>query len=92
MEIKQKDDPENGIFYIKQNGKIIAEMTYTWAGAVRIIIDHTEVDSSLKGQGVGQQLVKTAVEFARDKHIKIVPICPYAKSVFAKTPEFNDVL
>jgi len=92
MEIKQKDDPENGVFYIEQNGKIIAEMTYTWAGTDRIIIDHTQVDNSLKGQGVGKQLVTKAVEFARAKHIKIVPICPFAKRVLEQTPAFSDVL
>jgi len=92
MEIKQKDDSENGMFYIEQNGETIAEMTYTWAGADRIIIDHTEVDGSLKGQGVGKQLVTKAVEFARAKHLKIVPACSFAKRVFAQTPEFKDVL
>jgi uncharacterized protein len=92
MEIIQKDDPENGVFYIDQNGKIMAEMTYTWAGTDRIIIDHTQVDSSLKGQGIGKQLVTKAVEFARARNIKIVPICPFAKRVLEQTLEFNDVL
>jgi len=92
MEIIQKDDPENGVFYIDKNGKIVAEMTYTWAGTDRIIIDHTQVDNSLKGQGIGKQLVTKAVEFARAKNIKIVPICPFAKRVLEQTPEFNDVL
>jgi len=92
MEIIQKDDPENGVFYIDKNGKIMAEMTYTWAGTDRIIIDHTQVDNSLKGQGIGKQLVTKAVEFARAKNIKIVPICPFAKRVLEQTPEFNDVL
>jgi predicted GNAT family acetyltransferase len=92
MEIKHKDDSENGIFYIEQHGKPIAEITYVWANKDRIIIDHTQVDSSLKGQGVGKQLVSKAVEFARIKHIKIVPACSFAKRVFEQTPEFNDVL
>lgn len=92
MKIIQKDDPENGVFYIDKDGKIMAEMTYTWAGTDRIIIDHTQVDNSLKGQGIGKQLVTKAVEFARAKNIKIVPICPFAKRVLEQTPEFNDVL
>ena len=92
MKIIQKDDPENGVFYIDTNGKIMAEMTYTWAGTDRIIIDHTQVDNSLKGQGIGNQLVTKAVEFARAKNIKIVPICPFAKRVLEQTPDFNDVL
>ena len=33
-----------------------------------------------------------AIEFARNKAIKILPLCPFAKSVFDKTPEYQDLL
>jgi len=58
----------------------------------KMIIEHTEVDDALSGKGVGLSLVTTAVEYARTHHIKILPLCPFAKSVFDKRPEFNDVL
>lgn len=92
MEIKQKDDTYKGVFFIEQVGSVVAEMTYVWAGTDRIIIDHTEVSPLLKGQGAGKQLVAKAVEFARLKGIKILPLCPFAKSVFDKIEEFKDVL
>ncbi len=31
-------------------------------------------------------------ETMNEKHIKILPLCPFAKSVFDKVSEFNDVL
>lgn len=37
-------------------------------------------------------MVAKAVDFAREKGIKIIPLCPFAKSVFDKVKEFNDVL
>lgn len=92
MEILQKDDGSKGMFYIEQSGKSVAQMTYVWAGDDRIIIDHTEVDDALKGQGVGKQMVAKAVEFARSKGIKIIPLCVFAKSVFDKEKEYRDVL
>jgi predicted GNAT family acetyltransferase len=92
MEVKQKNDSSKGVFYIEQNGKTVAQMTYIWVGTSKIIIDHTEVDESLKGQGAGKLMVSKAVEFARQAGIKIVPLCPFAKSVFNKTPDYNDVL
>ncbi len=92
MEIKQKNDSSKGAFYIEQNGKTVAQMTYVWVGTNKIIIDHTEVDESLKGQGAGKLMVSKAVEFARQTGLKIVPLCPFAKSVFSKTPDYNDVL
>ena len=67
-------------------------MTYTTAGATRIIIDHTEVSDELRGMGAGAKLVAAAVEWARAANRKVMPLCPFAKSVFDKTPAYQDVL
>ena len=66
-------------------------MTYTVAGT-RVIIDHTQVDDSLRGEGVGAKLVQAAVEWARAENARLMSLCPYAKSVFDKTPAYSDVL
>ncbi len=92
MNIKQEDNESKGSFFIEQDNTRVATMTYTWAGKDRIIIDHTEVNPILKGKGAGKELVNAAVEFARAKGIKIIPLCPFAKSVFDKVIEFRDVL
>ena len=67
-------------------------MTYSWAGDDKFIIDHTEVDEEYGGKGLGKDLVKAGVEYAREKNVKVIPLCPFAKKVIAKTPEFQDVL
>lgn len=80
------------MFYVEQDGEILAEMVYSMAAADKMIIEHTEVSEKLKGQNVGKQLVHHAVEFARANHIKIIPLCPFTNSVFKRTPEYSDVL
>jgi predicted GNAT family acetyltransferase len=92
MEIQFKDDGKKGQFFIESDGNIVAEMTYVWAGHNKIIIDHTLVDKSLQGKNIGKQLVHQAVLFAREKEIKIVPLCPFASAIFAKISEYDDVL
>ncbi len=92
MKVEQMDNESKGSFYVNVGTVKKAEMTYSWAGKDRIIIDHTEVDDSLRGQGKGQDMVFAAVKFARSKNISIIPLCPFAKSVFNKHPEFKDVL
>ena len=67
-------------------------MTFVFAGNDKIIIDHTEVNEGNNGKGFGKKMVAKAVEYAREKNIKIIPLCPFAKKVFDKTPEFRDVL
>ncbi len=92
MTIQQTDNGKKGAFYIGENGERLAEMTYVWAGESMFIIDHTEVSDQLAGKGAGKQLVAKAVDFARKQHIKIKPLCPFAKAVFDKTPDYHDVL
>ena len=91
MKINNKQTGNNGAFYIDKGGEQVAEMTYTISEGV-MIIDHTEVDESLRGQHVGNELVARAVEFAREKKMKIVPQCSFARSVFEKQKELSDVL
>ena len=67
-------------------------MTFNITGASMIIIDHTEVDDSLRGKGVGRMLLDRIVVRAREKGWKILPLCPFAKSQFDKDPSIADVL
>lgn len=91
-EVKLEANDRKGFFYIDLDGKRAAIMTFVFAGPNKIIIDHTEVNEEHNGKGFGRKMVTKAVDFAREKNIKIVPLCPFAKKVFDKTPEFKDVL
>ena len=93
MLIQQKQEGSKGTFYVEEDGKLLAEMTYSMTGTDLMIIDHTEVSDALRGRNTGYQLVQKAVEYARANHIKILPLCPFANSVFRKKAgEFDDVL
>lgn len=91
-EVQLKINDKNGVFYIDVNGNHEAMMTFVFAGEDKIIIDHTEVKPGNEGKGFGKKMVLQAVEYAREKGIKIIPLCPFAKSVFDKTQEIRDVL
>ncbi|MGN8226912.1 GNAT family N-acetyltransferase [Gracilimonas sp. BCB1] len=91
MQIHHDTAETKGSFYIEREGKRVAEMTYSKAGPERIIIDHTEVSDETRGEGLGKKLVYQAVEFARENDLKILPLCPFARSVFSKNPEIRDV-
>jgi predicted GNAT family acetyltransferase len=92
MEIQQINDTRRGYFEAIEDGKEAGKMTYTWAGDSKFIIDHTEVSPDFNGKGVGKKLVMAAVEYARTNNLKIIPLCPFAKSVFDKVEEIRDVL
>jgi hypothetical protein len=92
MQVENEYNDKKGEFYILENNKKIALLEYVFAGPNKFIIEHTEVAVNQEGKGLGKMLVKAAVEFAKDNNYKIVPLCPYAKSVFDKTPEYAAVL
>jgi predicted GNAT family acetyltransferase len=85
-------DEHRGAFVFTIDGKRLAEMTYSVAGDHQIIIDHTSVDDALRGTGAGKKLLAALIDWARAERKKVIPLCPFAKSVFEKTPEFRDVL
>ena len=91
MDILQEDNGKKGHFYIEAEGREAAGMYYVWAGE-KMIIEHTDVDDAYGGRGLGKQLLVAAVKYARDNNIKIIPLCPFAKAMFDKTPEYRDVL
>ena len=91
MKIEHEHAGHRGAFVWMEDGERLAVMSYTVAGS-RVIIDHTDVDDRLRGKGAGKQLVKSAVEWARADKVQLLPLCPFARSVFDKTPEYSDVL
>jgi len=91
MKIQHAETETKGAFYIIDNGEKAAELTYSKAGSERIIIDHTEVSDHFRGKGLGKNLVFEAVEFARKNNLKVLPLCPYARSVFSRNKELYDV-
>lgn len=92
MEIQHQSDGRRGSFFIAGSEKRIAEMVYVMAGPDKLIIEHTEVDESLKGKGVGAKLLEALVDFVRKEEMKVIPLCPFAKATFKKRTDLQDVL
>lgn len=92
MEIQQVNDERRGHFKALEEDIRAGVMTYSWGGPSKMIIEHTEVNPDFEGKGLGKKLVMAAVEYARAQHVKILPLCSFAKAYFEKTPEVQDVL
>ena len=91
--IQHSEKDTQGAFFIEEDDMVLAEMDYSFSKPDTMIILHTEVDAVLKGRNIGKQLINHAVEYARVKNYKIIPLCPFVKSVFEKDPEtYKDVV
>lgn len=89
--VEREDGETKGRYRVVMEGHE-AEMTYSRAGARLIIIDHTDVPTALRGQKIGERMVRQAVEDARRDGITIIPLCPFAKAQIERHPEWQDVL
>ena len=54
----------------------------------RMIFTHTEVPPAFRGRGIAEKLVLAGFRTARDRKLKIVPLCSYVAVVLQRHPEF----
>lgn len=92
MEIQHQFDGRRGSFFIEEDDRRLAEMVYVMAGPKKMIIEHTEVDESLAGKGIGAKLLEALVDFVRKEGVKVIPLCPFANATFKKRKDLQDVL
>ncbi len=57
----------------------------------RMLMTHTGVDPSLQGRGIAAELVRTALQHARDQGLKVVPACSYVDAYLRRHPEYDDL-
>ena len=92
MEIKLEQKRSSlGSFYIDNEGERLGLMNFLINNGVMNIY-HTEVSEQLHGKHMGEKLVEAGVNYARENHLKILPTCTFARSVFDRVKEYHDVL
>ncbi len=90
IQVLHDEEKACGTFYVLRDGDRLAEMTYTCSGPDRIVINHTEVDDSLRGQGVGRKLLDACVAWAEARGAQVSATCPYAKAQLEKNPSLRE--
>ena len=89
----KKPAPElvtNGRFELERDGHV-ATLQYTVAGHVLALI-HTEIPEALRGSGVASTLAQTALDCARDHHMKVDVVCPFVAAFLETHPEYSDLV
>lgn len=81
----------NNRYYAIDRDQKIGEVTYSVAGEKILIIDHTEVNLTYRGQGIAETLIKLVVDQAIVEEKLIVPLCPYAAREFSRKPDYEKI-
>ena len=57
-----------------------------------IVFTHTEVPKALEGHGVGNALVRFALDSARARGLTVVPLCPFVAAFIRRHAEYADLI
>jgi predicted GNAT family acetyltransferase len=79
-----------GRFELERDGHV-AYLEYILGGGV-LELSHTEVPQELRGHGMASLLAHTALEFAREHHLKVDVVCPFAAAYLKDHPEYSDLV
>lgn len=90
-DFQHTDNGITGKFFLEQDGEIVAELRYVWV-AKRLAPEHTIVSEKMAGKGIGKQLIKRLLQYAIEKKVEIMPVCPFAKKVLESDPESKGLL
>ena len=83
---------ENQIALYSETGGLLAEITFPYVDENTVNVNHTFVDTSLRGQGIAGKLMQELVEELEKRGLKAVPTCSYAQGWFEKHDEYGHLL
>lgn len=85
------DVPERSRFEVLVDGEIAGFTEYRRRPGLIAFI-HTLIDPRFEGQGLGSQLVRTALSEARSDRLSVLPFCPFVRSYIAGHTEYLDLV
>jgi len=85
-----RDNAARNRFELDADGHI-AFSNYKRADGVLTIL-HTEVPKALEGHGIGSALIRGVLDTARSQGLKVIAVCPFAKTYIGRHPEYADLL
>jgi predicted GNAT family acetyltransferase len=86
-----RDNPDRRRFEIDLGDGSFAIAEYTLP-AGKIMFTHTEVPEAHEGKGIGTALIRFALDFARERGLKVIPICPFFAAYMQKNADVQDLL
>jgi predicted GNAT family acetyltransferase len=56
-----------------------------------IIMTHVGVSPEHRGQGVAGKLTQVALEYAKEKSLRVIPMCPYIATYIRRNPQYIEL-
>ena len=86
-ELIKSDDSVSAYF----GDKKIGELDFIFENPAVMVITRTWTDPEFRGNGIGAELTRYIVEYARKNGKQIIPQCSFAAAFFKNNSDFQDV-
>ena len=90
-ELAVRDNPVKHRFEIDLGDGTLAIAEYNLLDG-KIMFTHTEVPPEHEGKGIGSALIRYALDKARERGLKVIPICTFFAAYMQKHAEVQDLL
>ena len=91
MDLQVVDNPERGQVEIRADGELAGFVRYHLHDGV-IAFLHAETDSRFRGHGVAGRLIQSSLDSARERHLAVLPYCPFVRSWITEHPAYADLV
>jgi predicted GNAT family acetyltransferase len=91
MDLQVADHPEQARYEIRADGELAGFVQYHLRDGI-IAFLHTETDPRFRGQGIAGRLIQASLEAARERHLGVLPYCPYVRRWITQHPEDVDLV
>jgi len=91
-DVRVEHRPDERRYELLVGGESAGELVYRDRGGGVLAFLHTEVDPARRRRGLGAQLVAGALDGARGRGLKVVPICPFVDAYVRLHPEYGDLV
>ncbi|HXA04493.1 MAG TPA: GNAT family N-acetyltransferase [Bryobacteraceae bacterium] len=72
-------DGETGVLLYRREGDTITFI-------------HTRVPNVIGQHGIGSELVRTGLEYAKSQGLKVIPLCPFVAAYIGNHPEYSGLV
>jgi predicted GNAT family acetyltransferase len=91
MATEVRHAPEESRYEILVDDRVVGIAEYADRGEV-LVFHHTEIDASLRSNGLGAELVRAALDDVRARGLHIIPTCWYVAEFVELHPDYTDLL
>jgi hypothetical protein len=91
-EVTVKDNPQSRSYDVFVAGEVAGSIVYEEARDGRLVFTHTFIEPRFRGHGLGNVLVRGALDDARAKGVTVTNFCDFVASYINAHPEYADLL